>query len=646
MKKILTYIFTSIVCVLMGVSCSQEQDVPLEYALAFAGENRCELETVLKHYADQSEKLEAAKFLIRNMPRYYGYSGWQLDSVESVLIQIEDGVSVPKKTMDKWSQFTFASLPKVYDAHVITADYLIENIDLAFDVRDRYEWNRDLPFDDFCELVLPYRVGDEPLSSWRKLYYDYYSPLLDMSVIGADVVKACNVVNDNLFDRWYTWFDDFNLPHQRADFLLFHRVGYCRDVAAFTIYAMRACGIPVAEDMIVYSPESQNSHSWNVLRDTTGRYLQFGIEEFSANRDTIQSDGRKKGKVFRACFGFQNERLGGAIEDEDLLPFFKKRFMKDATANYFGNNEIKVSSSFITDQSLIYLGVFTPDKWFAIAAAKSKKETVTFQNIEPLCIYQPFAMTGGIQQTISYPFIFINDSCLELCPDQQNNEDVVLHRKMPRRPKNERYLHRYIIGAKIEASIDLEFTNPDLLYEFKDSLDYNYFELDPYIKGKSYKYIRYVSPQEKPIELAELAVYNKEKQVGLKCLNALEPIAEISHITDENVVSYFLSRDSSCALTFEMEELSTISKIAYSPRNDDNFVWPGDEYELFYQNGTTGWVSLGRKTATDRTITFSAPKNALLWLRNLTKGREEQVFVYRNGRQYFAYDIDENFPLD
>ena len=45
----------------------------LEQALELAGSNRCELEKVLEHYADDSLKLEAAKFLIRNMPGHYSY---------------------------------------------------------------------------------------------------------------------------------------------------------------------------------------------------------------------------------------------------------------------------------------------------------------------------------------------------------------------------------------------------------------------------------------------------------------------------------------------------------------------------------------------------------------------------------------------
>lgn len=43
--------------------------------------------------------------------------------------------------------------------------------------------------------------------------------------------------------------------------------------------------------------------------------------------------------------------------------------------------------------------------------------------------------------------------------------------------------------------------------------------------------------------------------------------------------------------------------------------------------------------ATEREIDFLVPQNALLWLRNRTKGREEQGFIYKNGRQYFAFDL-------
>lgn len=41
---------------------------------------------------------------------------------------------------------------------------MIENIDLSFEVYTKYPWNQNIPFDDFCELILPYRIDDELLT--------------------------------------------------------------------------------------------------------------------------------------------------------------------------------------------------------------------------------------------------------------------------------------------------------------------------------------------------------------------------------------------------------------------------------------------------------------------------------------------------
>jgi hypothetical protein len=66
----------------------------------------------------------------------------------------------------------------LYDIQVITADYLIENIDDAFRAWE-YPWAQHLSFDDFCENVLPYRGQNEPLSSYRKGFMEQFSWLPD-----------------------------------------------------------------------------------------------------------------------------------------------------------------------------------------------------------------------------------------------------------------------------------------------------------------------------------------------------------------------------------------------------------------------------------------------------------------------------------
>ena len=55
-------------------------------------------------------------------------------------------------------------------------------------------------------------------------------------------------------------------------------------------------------------------------------------------------------------------------------------------------------------------------------------------------------------------------------------------------------------------------------------------------------------------------------------------------------------------------------------------------YELFYWEGK--WISLGKQVAEDYEILYDeVPEGALLWLCNLSTGREERPFLYKNGKQ-------------
>lgn len=639
--KSLFIIGLNIFVIIFLMACNSSNSKRLEQALLFAGDNRGELEKVLTHYENNPEKLEAARFLIRNMPRWYGYEGWQLDSIKPVLIQKDNKEAVPKEMIEKWQRVSFYSLPKVYDAKVITADYLIENIDLAFDVWKRYPWNRSLGFDDFCELILPYRIGDEPLSSWRKLYHNYYTAILDSAYQGNDVIVASKVVDEELKRAYYRWDTDFNIPHQSADFLFYHRVGFCREACDVILYAMRACGIPVACEYFVYSPEYQHPHFWTTLRDTTGKFIQFGFNEFEASRINPGSDGRKKGKVYRYCFGMQEEPFVGITEDDKVPTLFRDRFIKDVTANYFGENEVSlyVQSGY---DDFIYLGIFSPGGWIPVDIAANNKGNVTFRNLEPNIIYQPLISDGKNNRAAGYPFIYTEKKNYILEPDTLHLNKAILQRKMSLCGGYKDFPHRGIIGSQIEASLHKNFSQADLLFRFNDTLRSNYYELIPPDINKQYRYIRYVSPPDNIMELAEFAVFadsTSKEPIKLNRMNDLLPIVSLDNITDGDILSYFSSRDSACSITYDLGNATPIRKIVLSPRNDDNYVWPGDKYELFYQDGINGWKSLGVQTATKRELEYLVPDNALLWLRNQTKGREEQVFIYKEGKQYFTVNL-------
>ena len=75
------------------------------------------------------------------------------------------------------------------------------------------------------------------------------------------------------------------------------------------------------------------------------------------------------------------------------------------------------------------------------------------------------------------------------------------------------------------------------------------------------------------------------------------------------------------------------------PRNDDNFIRIGDEYELLYFDRHQGWVSLLQMIAENTTIKCKVPDNALLLLKDKTRGKEELVFIFKNHRQMYVTNI-------
>ena len=96
---------TCILSILFLFSC--DSLISLERAFLSSGSNRSELEKVLHHYQDDEQKYRAAVFLIENMP-----------GKGSILYR------------GKWYEQKVVEA----DLQVISSGFLIENIDLAFEV--------------------------------------------------------------------------------------------------------------------------------------------------------------------------------------------------------------------------------------------------------------------------------------------------------------------------------------------------------------------------------------------------------------------------------------------------------------------------------------------------------------------------------
>lgn len=61
----------------------------------------------------------------------------------------------------------------IYDIHVLSGKYLIDNVNQAVDIWRDSEY-KNIPFEDFCEYILPYRVTTEPITDWRAKYHNKF----------------------------------------------------------------------------------------------------------------------------------------------------------------------------------------------------------------------------------------------------------------------------------------------------------------------------------------------------------------------------------------------------------------------------------------------------------------------------------------
>ena len=148
------------------------RDSRLDIALNASGTNRSELERVLQYYSSKTQdtlKLRAAEFLIKNMPGHYTLEGELIDAYNDEFTKKSCIPYFTRKMFNltlKSKKEILQNSSKKEDLFHIKADYLIHHIDAAFALLQECPWLRNIPFDDFLEYILPYRLECESLDFW------------------------------------------------------------------------------------------------------------------------------------------------------------------------------------------------------------------------------------------------------------------------------------------------------------------------------------------------------------------------------------------------------------------------------------------------------------------------------------------------
>ena len=193
--------------------------VEVEAALANAGENRSELEKALAQVPD--EERVGLDFLLAHMP------GSDLSSLK--------------------------------------ADFLLENLSLAYTVRRESAWGKSLPEEVFLNDVLPYANINERRDSWRKEFHERFWPIVqDVKTPGLAGARLNQAIFKELNVKYST-------QRRRADQgpreSMQSGLASCTGLSILLIDACRACGVPARFVGTPLWTDKSGNHSWVEIWD-------------------------------------------------------------------------------------------------------------------------------------------------------------------------------------------------------------------------------------------------------------------------------------------------------------------------------------------------------------------------------------------
>lgn len=624
----------------------------LETVLRAAGENRPELERVLAHYSEDpadSLKLKAAVFLIENMPGHISVHGKDVDEFYADINAVLDRGLPNEATLDSVNGLLegFAPHGPVYrqDMEIIGADFLIHNIDAAFEAWEK-PWARHLEFGEFAEFLLPYKYMEgQRLDMWRDTLVARYGGMLDARPLDDLKYNYAFNTNDALFNefaRLNGWSGyGGNPPGEVSPFYnssSIHRIRFadCNIHAAAMVALMRANGVGAAFEYMPQWGDLNGRHAWYSIFNNNGRVVPTA---YIGAREVAFLPYNSLPKFYRRMYSSDRREEKYIAQSKYIFNRFVM-FDRDVTSEYIAVSDIAVpvDGAGLEDKKYVHIAVSSYRGWDVADYGILKNGRAHFEDLGRNVVYMVYGFDGKGLVPISDPFLLDTKGNIRYFrPDDGDLREATFFRKYPK-THNAAFAERRMVGSRVEASNSPDFKSPVVLHVFEDS---DFGRVIPSGTGARYRYWRCVADPEQVLNIAELQFFAegsdtpmKGRVIGTSDLSYLESTMPEAAF-DGDWLTYYDSgiHEEVAWVGFDFGRPVRVDRIMGVPRSDDNAVHLGDTYELVYW-GDGRWNSLGTRTAADNRVTYgSIPANALLMLRDLTQGKDERIFSLEGSRQ-------------
>ncbi len=204
---------------LLTTSHGRADEPTIESALSRAGSNRAELQAALRKVP--AEQKRAMEFLVRYMPER--------------------------------------------DLKSLSAAFLLENVRLAYEARDKTPWGRSIPEEVFLNEVLPYAHINEERHPWRKDFMDRWMPVVKGCTTASEAAQKLNAtVFGTLKVRYST---KRKKADQSPKESMASGLASCTGLSIVLADACRSVGVPARLVGIPQWANKRGNHTWVEIWD-------------------------------------------------------------------------------------------------------------------------------------------------------------------------------------------------------------------------------------------------------------------------------------------------------------------------------------------------------------------------------------------
>jgi hypothetical protein len=609
------------------------------------------LKTIVDGYRNEPLKQKAALFLIDNIAFHGSAKGKALNPTYRLYeiyssnkqlspTQVKDSV---KRLYGNWNSDDY----NIESDVKINVLLLKKNIDFAFHVWNECPWKTAISFNTFCEYVLPYRIGNEKLTYWRENVFHQYQSLFERlkhDPKAKDIKYAAQLVLDTLVSQPSRFTEEISTNIYPGPDIVKWRVGSCLDLTVMTAYVFRALGLPCTVDMMLMRGDNNVAHYWNATIDGTGKECFFSLLYTKHVLESPSTYWNPKGKVWRMTFSL-NETMAKdfGIPQDKVHPSFSYPLMTDVTAHYAASQNWGIHiprNKFIhscADNELIYLCLSSRLNWVPVGYGHLRNDSLNINDAEGGVVYALATYDGERMHLLTDPFLLERkkNQIRFFSPNKEKQTITLLH-------KFNLFIEPFIIrmvNGVFEGSNQSDFSDADTLFTIKEK-PVRLFNVCPLHTDKAFRYVRYIGPADGYCNVSEITFYASDQQNTLKGV-AIGPkdgsTGDHSYykaFDGDPYTSYTYDKPEGGWAGLDLGKAERIDKIVFTPRNRDNFIRKNDVYELFYMDSGI-WNKIGTQQASSDSLTFDTPKNALLELKDLSRGIDERIFEYDNSKQVF-----------